>query len=151
MKIFLDTSFLCSLYREDCNTKEALSYAEKQTAPYWISNLVLFEFKQSSRLQVFRFQKDRSQGFAEKVFTEIQIKLTANLKQESLIIAGVDWPEVHSIAEQLSDRHTISGGHRTLDVLHVATALHVKATNFLTFDDNQAKLAKKAGLKTNLK
>jgi predicted nucleic acid-binding protein len=41
----------------------------------------------------------------------------------------------------------MTGGHRTLDVLHVATALHLKAREFLTFDGNQAELAKAVGLK----
>jgi len=36
----------------------------------------------------------------------------------------------------------MTGGHRSLDVLHVATALHLGAQEFLTFDANQIKLAR---------
>ena len=39
------------------------------------------------------------------------------------------------------------GGHRSLDVLHVATALHLGAREFLTFDANQRKLAAAEKLK----
>ena len=37
---------------------------------------------------------------------------------------------------------------RTLDTLHVASALELKAEHFWTFDDRQAKLALAVGLKT---
>jgi predicted nucleic acid-binding protein len=41
----------------------------------------------------------------------------------------------------------MTGGHRSLDVLHVATALHLGAREFLTFDTNQRKLAAAEKLK----
>jgi predicted nucleic acid-binding protein len=50
-------------------------------------------------------------------------------------------------AEELSNRHTIAGGHRSFDILHVATALHLGAREFLTFDTNQRKLATAEKLK----
>ncbi len=39
-------------------------------------------------------------------------------------------------------------GVRTLDSLHVACALELKAERFWTFDERQAKLARVEGLKT---
>ena len=51
------------------------------------------------------------------------------------------------IAERLSARHTGAHGHRAFDVLHVATALHLGAREFLTFDANQRKLAAAEKLK----
>jgi len=41
----------------------------------------------------------------------------------------------------------MTGGHRGLDVLHVAMALHLGAREFLTFDMNQRKLASAEELK----
>jgi hypothetical protein len=38
-------------------------------------------------------------------------------------------------------------GVRTLDTLHVACAVELKAQHFWTFDDRQARLAKAVGLK----
>jgi predicted nucleic acid-binding protein len=40
-------------------------------------------------------------------------------------------------------------GVRTLDTLHVACALELKAERFWTFDERQAKLAKAQGMKTS--
>jgi len=51
------------------------------------------------------------------------------------------------IAERLSARHTGAHGHRAFDVLHVATALHLGAREFLTFDTSQRKLAAAEKLK----
>ena len=41
---------------------------------------------------------------------------------------------------------SLAGGHRGFDILHVASALTMKATQFLTFDANQRELAEKEGL-----
>jgi predicted nucleic acid-binding protein len=50
-------------------------------------------------------------------------------------------------AERLSAGFTARIGTRSLDILHVANALVLGATSFLTFDKRQAELAKSAGLK----
>ena len=41
---------------------------------------------------------------------------------------------------------TASGGHRTMDMFHVATAIHLGAQKSLTFDDSQRRPADFAGL-----
>jgi predicted nucleic acid-binding protein len=48
----------------------------------------------------------------------------------------------------LARRYGAKLGVRTLDSLHVASALELKAERFWTFDERQAKLAKAVGLKT---
>jgi predicted nucleic acid-binding protein len=53
-----------------------------------------------------------------------------------------------TVCAQLAQRHAARIGVRTLDTLHVASALELKAEQFWTFDDRQAKLALAAGLKT---
>jgi predicted nucleic acid-binding protein len=46
----------------------------------------------------------------------------------------------------LAEHHTPVIGARSLDVLHVAAALVLGATEFCTLDTRQANLAKAAGL-----
>lgn len=53
------------------------------------------------------------------------------------------------LCADLARRHGPQLGVRTLDSLHVACALALKAERFWTFDERQAKLAKAKGLKTN--
>jgi len=48
---------------------------------------------------------------------------------------------------ELSRKHTASIGCRSLDVLHVASALELELKNFLTFDRRQQKLAAAAGIR----
>ena len=58
------------------------------------------------------------------------------------------WPACVLIeAKRLSASHTMIGGHRAFDILHVAAALHLGEGEFLTFDANQRKLAAAVGLK----
>ena len=60
--------------------------------------------------------------------------------------APVEWTNVFRRADELSETHAIREGQRTIDLLHVAIALEVKARTFLSFDNRQRKLAKAAGL-----
>ena len=147
MNTFADTSLLCALYRVQDNSPVAYKLAEGIKEPIAVSSLVLFEFRQSVRLQAFRFTKDRTQGYSPREAARVLETLQANLEGGALVVAPADWPEVHSLAEQLSAQHTAAIGNRSLDILHVATALHLGAKQFLTFDAQQAALAKAAGLK----
>ena len=147
MSAFADTSLLCALYRVQDNSPVAYKLAEGLREPITVSSLVLFEFRQSVRLQVFRFSKDRTQGYSPREAARVLETLQANLEDGALVVAPADWPDAHSLAEQLSAQHTAARGDRSLDVLHVATALHLGAKQFLTLDAQQAALAKAAGLK----
>lgn len=61
----------------------------------------------------------------------------------------VDLPATaFEICTELSRIYTPQFGTRTIDTLHVAAALELKAERFWTFDDRQKKLAKAVGLKT---
>jgi len=146
MKPFADTSLLCALYRRQDNTDEADALVAGFDEPLCISSLVAFEFRQSTRLQVFRFSNDRKQGFSKAEAERMLGKFELNLNSGAVEILPVDWGDVHSLAERLSARKTMGNGHRTLDVLHVATALHAGLKIFLTFDGNQAELAESEGL-----
>lgn len=147
MNSFADTSLLCALYRAQDNSHEADALMQRKFAPIQISSLVLFEFRQSLRLQAFRFSKDRTQGFSKTEARRTLEALNANLLTGQFLIPPIeDWAKVYSIAEVLSAQYTMQGGHRSFDVLHVATAIHLKTDNFLTFDASQAILAKNVGL-----
>ncbi len=40
------------------------------------------------------------------------------------------------MAKRLSGMHTLTAGHRGFNIPHVASALEMEATHFLTFDGN---------------
>ena len=61
--------------------------------------------------------------------------------------ADLLWRAALQRASELSRKHTVTLGCRSLDVLHVASALELDLKNFLTFDRRQQKLAAAAGMK----
>lgn len=54
---------------------------------------------------------------------------------------------MYATAAELALAHTHSHGVRTLDLLHLAAALELKAEVFLSFDRRQRALAKAVGLR----
>ena len=69
--------------------------------------------------------------------------------RESRLWVEVDLPEkAFEHCAQLARRRAAKLGVRTLDTLHVAAALQLKAERFWTFDERQKKLARAEGLKT---
>ena len=59
----------------------------------------------------------------------------------------LNWSAIFIHAIDLSKKHSSSIGSRSLDILHVASALSINADRFLTLDDRQTSLAALAGLK----
>jgi predicted nucleic acid-binding protein len=146
MRYFTDTSFLCALYREQNNTERADAFMEAFGGDIIVSSQVLWEFRQSTRFQVYRYQNDKTKGFSKSEAERMIGVLAANVKAGSLILETVEWPDVHSIAETLSAAYTMKSGHRPMDIMHLATAKHLGLKHFLTFDLNQKKLAEAEGL-----
>ena len=147
MIAFPDTSFLCALYRRQHDSPRAAAYFKVMPEALHVTGLLLYEFRQSVRFQVWLHAREKTRGYAQSVADVALAKLQSNLDTGAVVMVAADWPDVHRLAETLSKRHTIAGGHRSLDVLHVATALHLGAREFLTFDTNQRKLAAAEKLK----
>jgi predicted nucleic acid-binding protein len=141
-----DTSFLCALYVAQSTSAKALQFMSQQPTALAITSLLLYEFRQSVQFQVFRHSKDKTQGYssgsAQVALSTLQANMAAGVFQTS----QVDWADVHRLGERLAFQYTAKRGHRSFDVLHVATALHLGASQFLTFDGNQKKLAEAEGL-----
>jgi predicted nucleic acid-binding protein len=147
MIAYPDTSFLCALYRRQDNSPEAAAYFKSMTEELHVSSLLLFEFRQSLRFQVWLHAQNPNKGFPQVDCDGALGKLQLNMDMGAVVIVPVDWSEVHQIAEKLSANHTRTRGQRAFDLLHIATALHLDARDFLSFDDRQRELAKKEGLK----
>jgi hypothetical protein len=61
----------------------------------------------------------------------------AAVAQGRLIVTISNLADGVDEAKRLSSTHTLTEGHRGFDILHVASALRMNATHFLTFDGNQ--------------
>ena len=146
MRCFADTSFLCALYREQDNSWRADAFMEKREGQVMVSSQVLWEFRQSARFQVYRYQFDKTTGFSKPEAERMINVLSENVASGVLTLATVEWPDVHKIAETLSAAHTMKGGHRAMNIIHVSTAKNLRLEYFLTFDANQRNLAEAQGL-----
>ena len=118
--------------------------------PLTASSLLLYEFRQSVRFQGYLFAQDQPPGF-QLGWGRRSSRPCRRISQPACWSwRPSNWADVQNIAERLSSQHTLAGGHRALDILHVATALHLGVDEFLTFDQNQRALAAAEGLKSPL-
>ncbi len=146
MIAYPDTSFLCALYRTQDNSSRALAYRAEMTEPLHVTRLLLWEFRQSVRFQAFRHSKNRQLGYPLHEAEKMIAKLTEHIDAGSVRMVNCDFIDVLVAGERISKSHTFPGGHRSFDILHVATALELGAKQFLTFDGNQIALAAAEGL-----
>lgn len=150
MKAYPDTSFLCALYRKQDNSEQALDYRARMSEPLCITRLLLWEFRQSVRFQAFRHSKNRSVGYPLHEAEKMMADLNEDLREGCVTTLEVDFIDLLMTGERISKTRTFVGGHRSFDILHVATALELGAEEFLSFDENQIALARAEGLATPL-
>ena len=144
MVISTDTSFLFSLYGNDCHSLTAAAWLATSTAPITISTFTDFELRNALRFSEFCRRVPPSTAQNQITLFENAIALGR------VILSPVNPAEVFAEASRLSAAHTLTGGHRGFDILHVAAAKIIRATHFLTFDANQKTLAAKQGFITPL-
>ena len=133
--VVADTSFLFSLFGQDAHTPAAQRWAEQAQIPLTVTALARYELANAFRFAAFRKVISQADALASLA------AFKADLKSGHVHEASCDLAAIVAEASRLSELHTLSGGHRSFDVLHVATARLLKATTFLSFDANQRKLA----------
>lgn len=141
MNAYVDTGVLCSLYAPDAHSVRAAACMARQSQPLPFTWLHRVEFRNALRLRVFR---------KEISAAERDIALNTLLTDMAAGIYRTAEPEMSSLtteAERLSAQHSETLGTRSLDILHVASALVLGLPEFLTLDQRQAALAKAAGLR----
>jgi predicted nucleic acid-binding protein len=146
MIYYPDTSFLCSMYRTQEHSALADRLREEMGEQLHYTSLLEFEFLQAIELQVWLHKNDKSRGYsrreADHMIRDWESDTAAGLNQ----LIAFDMDAVLRLCKHYSLRLTANGCHRTMDMFHVATAIHLGAKKFLTFDDRQKRLAEYAGL-----
>lgn len=141
MTVYADTSFFVSLYLPDQHTAEAERLLTSRPA-LWMTPLHMAEWVHAVEQHVFRKAISRQQ--ADQFIRRFQDHLDQRLWRE------IDVPEkAFQVCIELAYQHAGRLGVRTLDTLHVASALELQAEHFWTFDQRQAKLATAVGLRVN--
>lgn len=140
MVICADTSFLFSLYGNDANSAQALAWTSANRLPLTVS--IFNEYELGNALRFAEFRKGIAVGAAALYWAQFEADRAAG----RLAAQVCNLAAVLADAKRISASRSLKGGHRSFDILHVAAALQLKATDFLTFDGNQKKLAKAEGL-----
>lgn len=141
MNTYVDSSVLFSLYVTDANSPKADAWRQNHPMPHHLTDFHRVELRNTFSLAVF--QQRLTLAESQAAWTEIEKDLAAGL----LVTQPLPWDKPLPHAEQLAALHTPTVGSRSLDVLHVAAALVLAATDFCTFDTRQGQLATAAGLK----
>ena len=141
MPAYADASFLVRIYTPHVDSPKALTWMQRATEALPFTPFHRHELRNGIRLRVFREEITVEQRKA--AFRELDSDLEENILAHTLI----PWTDTFREAENLAAAHTERLGVRSFDLLHVGLALTLGATDFLTFDARQAKLAKAAGLK----
>ena len=141
MKAYADSSFLLSLYSADAHSQSAAALVGQHKPVFCLTPFAEAEFTNAVELGVFikRYTAREARAVRDHFISHIRFG----------VFRVHDFPpEAYVLAGTLSRRYTAQLGTRALDVLHVASALILKAEVFFTFDPRQHKLARAEGLRT---
>ncbi len=139
MSTYADTSFLVSLYVFDGNSPRASEMFAGGSFPFILTPLLEAEIVNAFYLRIFR-----------KESGEKQIRTSLELFGKDVRAGVYDVKsfsnDIFRQVSQISARRTAKFGTRTLDLLHVASAVVLETERFATFDKKQAELARAEGL-----
>ena len=139
LSAYADSSFLVSLYVADSNSSAVISEMARLALPVMVTSLGELELENAIQLRIFRKQ------IAALKMRRARAAFRADVEAGVLAIKPMS-EAMYTEARRLSARWISRLGTRTLDILHVASAMVLEADSFHTFDDRQKKLAKSAGL-----
>jgi predicted nucleic acid-binding protein len=139
--IYPDTSFLVSLYIDELNSEAGQTYADTLAEPLTFTAFHRLEFRTALRGRVFR-----------KNLSDDELRQALRLSDKHLVEGFLRhtpfiWSDALREAERLGEAYVVETGVRSGDLFHVASAVVLGAREFVTFDQRQTALARRAGLK----
>lgn len=138
---YADSGFIVSLYRpSEGLSREARRAIKQSSGPVILSPLSLLEIRNALNLAIRRGEMGATER--EAILADIRRQLDAGFFR----MAEVSQSEIYAKAGELSDTHTPALGTRSLDLMHVATAMLCKARRLLSTDTRQREAAKAEGL-----
>ncbi|MFZ1203577.1 MAG: type II toxin-antitoxin system VapC family toxin [Candidatus Acidiferrales bacterium] len=142
MKIYVDTSFLVSLYSLDANSAAAARAMQSSPADRLLTAFGELELFNALGLRLFR--KEVTARQAKSSLKDFESDLRDGIFQLRVLPDSV-----FERALRLSRQTTPRLGTRSADVLHVAAALELGVDYLYSFDERQRKLARAVRLKLN--
>ena len=140
MKCYYDTGLLLKLYTAELESPAVQTFVHNRAQALQITDLHHAECVSALRLKQFR-----GECAATEVNGALKL-LDHDLRSGVLRMVAVEWNQIWKECLCLVAAHAALTGCRTLDALHVASALVLGASEFITSDHRQTTLAIRAGL-----
>jgi len=140
-KIYADPSALLKLYLNEPESRRMAAWRAKVHGPLSVTHHGRVELVNGIALAAHRKFLD------ERAFDGALAALDDDFEQGRYVQADLLWRAALNRAAALSREYSRTIGTRSLDVLHVASALELGFRSFITFDSRQQNLVKAAGLK----
>jgi predicted nucleic acid-binding protein len=139
--VYVDPSALLKLYLKEPESRAMAAWRAKHAAPLPVTHHGRVELVNGIGLAL-------SRGFiGEPTFDAALAAMDDDFLLGRYIQADILWRATLRRAGEFSRIHTRKLGCRTLDVLHVASAVELNLKYFVTFDQRQQQLATAVGLK----
>jgi len=138
--LYVDTSVIVKLYIKEEYSFEVSHWIKENNAAIPLTRFHELEFTNAIYLKQFRMEMINEQALL--VFA----KFDEHQRRGVYYRPQINWTDAINFALDLSQSHTKTTGSRSLDIMHVASALAIKAKRFLTLDKRQSALAELSGL-----
>ena len=138
--LYVDTSVLVKLYIKEEYSFEVSHWIRRNNEAIPLTRFHELEFTNAIYLKQFRTEMTNEQALL------VLSKFDEHQRRGVFYRPQINWTDAINFALDLSRNHTKATGSRSLDILHVASALAIKANRFLTLDKRQSALAGLAGL-----
>jgi len=138
---YYDTGILLKLYTNERESSPVRRYVINQGRVIVITDLHISEAISALRLKEFRHECSTEEA------TQAIACIHDDIHNRILRMTTLDWPSVWMRCQLLAQTESGRLGTRTMDSLHVASALTMNVSQFITSDSRQAALAKACGLK----
>lgn len=135
---YLDTGCFVKLYYPEPDSPKVIALI--QGKPLCHTPLHELEFVNALQLKIFSGTAAIAQVSAARALVGV------DLKAGVLVSPGTEWKDIFAEAVKLAEQHSRVIGCRSLDILHCAAAKVLSASEFITTDARQKKLAAAMGL-----
>ena len=140
-RTYADPSALLKLYLHEPESAAMSAWRARTKGALPVTQHGRLEISNGICLAAFR------KGISTEALRDALASFDEDMAEGRYVQVDVLWRATLRRAGELSRSHTPALGCRSLDLLHVATALELGLRNFITFDTRQQQLASAAGLR----
>ena len=141
MSATADSSLIVALYLAEVDSARADAACASVAAPILLTDWHRVEIPNAFQRAV------KNARITDAQAAQLWQDFTTDIAAGRFEIVSLDHTAVLARTLVLTQKHTATTGTRSLDLIHIATALEIGAVEFLSFDHRQRQAANAEGLK----